>query len=113
MIPGYGVVKLFCVLNAAKCARERRGPAAPRVGKKPLLHPHHLFHTAAAVDALLGNPARATALLRKASGTGLPNYPVFHEDPHFHSLRKRPEFLSLMADLKREWEGYRQEFGRN
>lgn len=82
-------------------------------GGKPLLHTHHLFHTAAAVDALLGNPARAIALLRKASGTGLPNYPVFHEDPHFHSLRKRPEFLSLMADLKREWEGYRQEFGRN
>jgi DNA-binding winged helix-turn-helix (wHTH) protein/Tfp pilus assembly protein PilF len=82
-------------------------------GAKPLLHTHHLFHTAAAVDALLGNPARAIALLRKASGTGLPNYPVFHEDPHFHSLRERPEFLSLMAELKREWEGYRQEFGRH
>jgi DNA-binding winged helix-turn-helix (wHTH) protein/tetratricopeptide (TPR) repeat protein len=79
---------------------------------KPLLHTHHLFHTAAAVDALLGNPTRAIALLRKASGTGLPNYPVFHEDPHFHSLRERPEFLSLMAELKREWKGYRQEFGR-
>jgi hypothetical protein len=52
-------------------------------------------------------------LLRKASGTGLPNYPVFREDPHFHSLRKRPEFLSLMTELKREWEGYRQEFGRH
>src|SRR6266853_3721553 len=80
---------------------------------KPLLHTHHLFHTAAAVDALLGNRARAIALLRKASATGLPNYPVFHEDPHFHSLRERPEFLSLMAELKREWEGYRQEFGRH
>src|SRR6266436_4925433 len=82
-------------------------------GGKPLLHTHHMFHTAAAVDALLGKPARAIALLRKASGTGLPNYPVFREDPHFHSLRERPEFLSLMAELKREWEGYRQEFGRH
>jgi DNA-binding winged helix-turn-helix (wHTH) protein/Tfp pilus assembly protein PilF len=81
-------------------------------GARPLLHTHHLFHTAAAVDALLGKPARAIALLRKASGTGLPNYPVFCEDPHFHSLRERPEFLSLMADLKREWARYRQEFGR-
>jgi len=80
---------------------------------KPLLHTHHLFHTAAAVNALLGNRARAIALLRKASATGLPNYPVFHEDPHFHSLRERPEFLSLMAELKRDWEGYRQEFGRH
>jgi DNA-binding winged helix-turn-helix (wHTH) protein/Tfp pilus assembly protein PilF len=82
-------------------------------GGKPLLHTHHLFHTAAAVDALLGNPARAIALLRKASGTGLPNYPVFREDPHFHSLRERPEFLSLMAELKHEWEGYRKEFGHH
>ena len=39
--------------------------------------------------------------------------PVFREDPHFHSLCERPEFLSLMAELKREWEGYRQEFGRH
>src|SRR5262249_28200417 len=81
-------------------------------GSKPLLHSHHLFHTAAAVDALLGNAARAIALLRKASRTGLPNYPVFRDDPHFHSLRERPQFLSLMAELKREWAGYRQEFGR-
>lgn len=82
-------------------------------GGKTLLHTHHMFHTAAAVDALLGKPARAIALLCKARGTGLPNYPVFREDPHFHSLRERPEFLSLMAELKREWEGYRQEFGRH
>jgi hypothetical protein len=72
-----------------------------------------MFHTAAAVDALLGKPARAIALLRKASGTGLPNYPVFREDPHFHALRERPEFLSLMAELKREWVRYLQEFGRH
>ena len=82
-------------------------------GGKTLLHTHHMFHTAAAVDALLGKRARAIALLRKASGTGLPNYPVFREDPHFHSLRERPEFLSLMSELKRDWEGYRQEFGRH
>jgi len=82
-------------------------------GGKPLLHTHHMFHTTAAAHALLGNPARAIALLRKASGTGLPNYPVFREDPHLHSLRERPDFLSLMAELKREWESYRREFGRH
>jgi len=82
-------------------------------GGKPLLHTHHLFHTAAAVDVLLGNPSRAIALLRKASSTGLPSYPVYREDPHFRSLREQPEFLSLMGKLKREWEGYRQEFGQH
>lgn len=80
-------------------------------GGKPLLHTHHVFHTAAAVHVLVGKPARATELLRKASGMGLPNYPVFRDDPHFHSLSDRPEFLRLIANLKREWAGYRQEFG--
>ena len=65
------------------------------------------------LNVLLGNPARAIALLRKASSTGLPSYPVYREDPHFHSLREQPEFLSLMGKLKREWEGYRQEFGQH
>jgi len=82
-------------------------------GGKPLLHTHHVFHTAAAVHVLLGKPARATELLRKASAMGLPNYPVFRDDPHFHSLSDRPEFLRLIAELKREWAGYRQEFGRH
>jgi len=81
-------------------------------GGKPLLHTHHVFHTAAAVHMLLGKPARAIALLRKASGMGLPNYPVFRDDPHFQPLRVQSQFLSLMAQLKREWEAYRQEFGR-
>jgi len=82
-------------------------------GGKPLLHTHHVFHTAAAVHVLLGKPARATGLLRKASAMGLPNYPVFRDDPHFHSLSDRPEFLRLIAELKREWAGYREEFGRH
>ena len=82
-------------------------------GGKPLLHTHHVDHTAAAVYALLGKPTRAIKLLRKASSMGLPNYPVFCEDPHFHSMRERPEFLSLMGELKREWTSYRQEFNRD
>ena len=71
-------------------------------GGKPLLHTHHV-----------GKPARAIKLLRKASSMGLPNYPVFCEDPHLHSLRERSEYLGLMAELKREWAGYRIEFGRH
>ena len=80
-------------------------------GGKPLLHTHHVFHTAAAVKVLIGQSARAIPLLRKASVMGLPNYPVFSEDPHFHSLRKGPEFLSFISELKREWAAYHQEFG--
>lgn len=79
---------------------------------KSLLHTHHMVHTAAAGYAVLGNTTKAVALLGTASSNGLPNYPMFRDDPHFKSFRKNPGFLRLMAKLKREWEGYAQEFGK-
>jgi len=80
-------------------------------GGKTFWHTHHMLHTAAAVYAVIGKRAQAVSLLRKASGIGLPNYPAFRDDPHFQSLHNYPPFLRLMSDLKREWEGYRREFG--
>ncbi len=80
--------------------------------KRLLTYTHHAWHYVAAAYAVLGKPAQAVALLRKASVTGLPNYPGFRDDPHFQSLHNHPQFLRLMADLKREWEGYKREFGR-
>jgi hypothetical protein len=50
-------------------------------------------------------------LIREAGRTGLPNYVLFRDDPYFDSLRQRSRFVRLLADLKREWEGYRKEFG--
>lgn len=81
-------------------------------GKKSLVHTHHTLHTAAATSALLGKPKDAIALLRKAAGIGLPNFPAFHGDPHFEPLQEHPQFVRLLAELKREWETYRREFGR-
>lgn len=79
---------------------------------KSLLHTHHMVHTAAAGYAVLGNTAKAVALLAKASGNGLPNYPLFRDEPHFQNCHRNPAFLRLMAKLKREWEGCTQEFGK-
>ncbi len=80
-------------------------------GGKPVLHTHHMLHNVAAAYATLGKPAPVIALLRKASKTGLPNYPAFRDDPHFAPLRNHPPFLRLMSDLRRTWEGYQREFG--
>ncbi len=90
--------------KAEKAVRE-----ALRTGKS-LLHAHHTLHYAAAACAVLGQPAQAVQLLRKASATGLPNYPLYRDDPHLASLRNHPPFLRLFADLKRDWEKYRREF---
>jgi len=80
-------------------------------GGKPLLHTHHMLHNAACTYALTGKPARALALLKKAAGAGLPNYPAFRDDPHFQTLHSHPGFLRLMSGLKKECDGYRREFG--
>lgn len=80
-------------------------------GGKSLLHTHHAVHNIAAVYAITGKPARAVALLQKASSTGLPNYPVFRDDPHFQALHSYAPYEKLLGELRRDWEGYRREFG--
>ncbi len=78
---------------------------------KPLLHTHHMWHTQAAVHCWLGEPAPAVALLKKASSLGLPNYPLFRDDPHFEPLRSYKPYLTHMRFLKKEWDAYAREFG--
>ena len=83
---------------------------ALKSSKAPLSHTHHMWHVVAAAYALLGKKDPALKLLRMAAEVGLPNYPVFRDDPHFRSLHNHPLFLRLMADLKKEWQGYAKEF---
>lgn len=80
-------------------------------GELPLLHTHHMWHTIAATNALLQKPAPAVALLKKASSLGLPNYPLFRDDPHFESLHSYRPYLSLMSKLQRQWIEHAREFG--
>lgn len=98
----------------ARRGERKKAEALARKSLKPVkafLHTHHLWHTAAAAYALIGKPREAIALLRRAGAQGLPNYPAFRDDPLLESLRTEPGFRSLQAKLKREWEGYRREFG--
>lgn len=80
-------------------------------GGRSVSHTHHTLHNSAAASALIGKSDQAITLLREAGRTGLPNYLLFRDDPHFDSLRQHSRFIRLLADLKREWEGYRKEFG--
>jgi tetratricopeptide (TPR) repeat protein len=77
---------------------------------KPLLHTHHMWHTAAAALALLGKPAPAIELLEKAGGFGLPNYELFRDDKFLKPLKGKQRYERLLAKLKREDEGYLREF---
>lgn len=93
--------------NQRKAESAARGSLRP---KKTFLHTHHLWHVAAAAYALLQQPAKSIALLRRAGAEGLPNYPAFRDDPLLRPLHSRKDFGTLLATLKREWESYRREF---
>ncbi|HEV2488717.1 MAG TPA: protein kinase [Candidatus Acidoferrales bacterium] len=79
--------------------------------KKTLAHTHHMWHAAAATYALIGKRAAALGLLRKAASLGLPNYPLFRDDIHFATMQTYGPYLRFLTEMKREWEGYRREFG--
>jgi eukaryotic-like serine/threonine-protein kinase len=78
---------------------------------KSVLHTHHMWHTAAATYATLGKKELAVPLLTRAAKTGLPNYPVFRDDPHFRAMHTYVPFQRLLAKIKKETESYRREFG--
>ncbi|MGB0036493.1 MAG: protein kinase [Candidatus Acidiferrales bacterium] len=114
VVPGDPLVTSWEGLLWARRGESRKAQElirkALKVGKS-VLHTHHMWHVSAAVYATLGKPAQAVSLIERAGRTGLPNYPVFRDDPYFESLQKFPPFLRLLAKLKKETEGYRREFG--
>lgn len=115
VVPGDPLLTSCEALLWAKRGERRKAEQAIQRalrGGKSLSHSHHTLHNAAAAYATIGKPAQAISLLRKASTIGLPNYPVFRDDPHFASLRNHRPYLRLLADLKREYEKYQREFGR-
>jgi serine/threonine protein kinase/cytochrome c-type biogenesis protein CcmH/NrfG len=115
IVPGDALLTSWEALLWAKRGEMRKAEQTVRraiSAGKSVLHTHHMMHTAAAVYAAIGKPAQAVRLLRQARRTGLPNYPLFRDDPHFRPLAAHPPFRRLLAELKREWEGYRRDFAR-
>ena len=80
-------------------------------GGKTMLHTHHMWHTAAAVYAILGKKMPAMLWLTKAAVTGLPNYNLFRDDPHLASLKNNQRYAALLTRLRREFLAYEREFG--
>jgi DNA-binding winged helix-turn-helix (wHTH) protein/tetratricopeptide (TPR) repeat protein len=78
--------------------------------KRSLVHSHHSWHCAADVYAMCGRPEKAMVELRRCAEGGLPNYRAFENDPHLRSLHGHPEFLALMAQLRRDYQAFRDEF---
>ena len=67
-------------------------------------HSHHAAFTIACTYAVLGRRADAVEWLRRAATNGMPNYPLFRNDPNLRDLQGDPAYEALMADLARQFE---------
>jgi eukaryotic-like serine/threonine-protein kinase len=64
----------------------------------------------AGIFALLGDKPHALEWLRRTVALGDTNYPWFQRDKNFDSLRADPEYQAIMADVRKRWEAYKNEF---
>ena len=103
---------LLSVLRGERAKAARLVHLALHAKTKPLLHTHHMWHTAAATFALLGKPTQAIELLEKAGSFGLPNYEFFRDDKFLQPLKGKQRYERLLAKLKREGDAYRREFAQ-
>jgi eukaryotic-like serine/threonine-protein kinase len=71
---------------------------------------HHSTYDAACIYALAGKSDEAVKWLKETAATGFPNYPLFERDPYLNRIRRAPQFMQLMAELKAHWEESKREF---
>ena len=67
-------------------------------------HFHHAAFILAAAYAEMGKPHEAVTWLRRVAATGMPNYPLFHDNPSMSKLRGNPEYDQFMAEFKLRWD---------
>ena len=73
---------------------------ARRAGRS---HFHHAQFTIACAYARLGRKADAVEWLRRTAENGMPNYPLFRNDPNLQGLQQDAGYERLMAALERQF----------
>jgi TolB-like protein/DNA-binding winged helix-turn-helix (wHTH) protein/Tfp pilus assembly protein PilF len=97
-------VRAFLYATEANPAMaEREIQVAARFGKDND-HFHHAAFILAAAYAEMGKPHEAVSWLRRVAETGMPNYPLFRDNPSMIKLRGNPEYEQFMADFKLRWD---------
>jgi TolB-like protein/DNA-binding winged helix-turn-helix (wHTH) protein/Tfp pilus assembly protein PilF len=82
---------------------EQQIQVAVRFGKNND-HFHHAAFILAAACAEMGKPHEAVAWLRRVAEDGMPNYPLFHDNPSMKKLHGNPEYDQFMAEFKIRWD---------
>jgi serine/threonine-protein kinase len=71
-------------------------------------HFHHAQFTIACAYARLGRAAEAVDWLRRTAENGMPNYPLFRNDPNLKNLQGDPAYEALMSKLEAQHQEYRR-----
>jgi hypothetical protein len=75
-------------------------------------HFHHAQFTIACTYARLGRKKESVQWLRETADNGLPNYPLFRNDPNLKTLQGDPEYESFMTKLEAQYAEYRRLVGK-
>jgi hypothetical protein len=98
-------------LYASRNQREKIDPRIFQTRPEQVIDGDQAYWTAG-VYALLGERQHAIEFLRRTVALGNLCYPWFEKDKNFDRLRGDPEYQAIMADVKKRWEAYRDEFGK-
>jgi len=69
-------------------------------------HFHHATFSIACAYARLGRKADAVEWLRRTADNGMPNYPLFRNDPNLKALQGDPAYEALIGKLKEQFAAY-------
>ena len=80
--------------------------------KHPLKDPlyHHAAYDIACIYALEGKSPQAVKWLREAADSGFHLYPRYVRDAYLNRIRRAPEFIQFLAEMKAQNDRYRHEF---
>jgi tetratricopeptide (TPR) repeat protein len=67
-------------------------------------HFHHAAFILAAACVEMGEPHEAVVWLRRVAEGGMPNYPLFRDNPSMTKLHGNPEYEEIMAQSKMRWD---------
>jgi serine/threonine protein kinase len=111
----FALARMKAVVDAVQGDLRSAKAAIPSMlSRHPVKDPfyHHTAYYIACIYAAEANSAEAVKWLREAVATGFLVYPLFERDALLDKIRKAPEFVQFMTELKATVDGYRREFER-
>jgi tetratricopeptide (TPR) repeat protein len=109
----FALERMKAVVDAVQGdARSARAAIPSMLSMHPVKDPyyHHTAYYIACIYAAEANSAEAVKWLREAVATGFLAFPLFERDALLDKIRKAPEFVQFMTEMKATVDGYRREF---